>query len=200
MVNCLHMVDLTTSCNASAASGAVTDRCELATSGCYFYVCMQLLCLKLILKLSQSIILVACKKHLPHEGNCMQQILQLSLPDCQFVLIIPLFFSYAASNKPVSYLDRMIELTKNMLYLLINAARGRAFQGLTSDESKHTTTADTQQSAQPLFTSFSYIYRLYLLFISLMEAKNCNFFFLVVLLLLLLQDGIFSIILYILNL
>lgn len=123
MVNCLHMVDLTTSCNASAASGAVTDRCELATSGCYFYVCMQLLCLKLILKLSQSIILVACKKHLPHEGNCMQEILQLSLPDCQFVLIIPLFFSCAASNKPVSYLDRMIELTKNMLYLLINAAQ-----------------------------------------------------------------------------
>lgn len=27
--------------------------------------------LKLILKLSQSIILVACKKHLPREGNCM---------------------------------------------------------------------------------------------------------------------------------
>lgn len=123
MVNCLRAVDLTTSCNASAASGAVTDRCELATCWCYFYVCMQLLCLKLILKLSQSIILVACKKHLPHEGNCMYEILQLSLPDCQFVLIIPLFFSYAASNKPVSYLDRMIELTKNMLYLLINVAQ-----------------------------------------------------------------------------
>lgn len=123
-VNCLHVVDLTTSWNASAASSYRRMwACHLLMP---LYVCMQFLCLKLILKLSQSIILVACKKHLLHEGNCMQQILPLSLPDCQFALIIPLFFLMQPEiSQPLflSYLDRMIELAKNTLYLLINAAQ-----------------------------------------------------------------------------
>lgn len=36
MVNCLHVVDLTTSCSASVASGAVTERCEFVTCWCHF--------------------------------------------------------------------------------------------------------------------------------------------------------------------
>lgn len=63
------------------------------------HVCGQFPGLALILKPSQSLILLAFKKCLPQEG---QQTLHLSLPDWKFALIIPLF-SCAASDKPVSF-------------------------------------------------------------------------------------------------
>lgn len=56
----------------------------------------------------------------------MQQILHLDVPDCQFALTTPLFFlmqSEISQSLFLTYLNRMIELTKKILYLVINAAQ-----------------------------------------------------------------------------
>lgn len=92
--------------------------------------------------------LVARKKHLPCEEDCMQQILHFGLPDCQFALIIPLFFLMQpeiSQSLFLTYLDRMIE-QKNIVPSQ-KCSTCRAFQRLTSDKPNHTTTIDTQQSA-----------------------------------------------------